>query len=147
MLRSDPELQTFQAGLTDTDVAVVVNDTQAHLTQTVFAPTNEAFQKLGPKANKFLSSPLGKPYFTALLQYHVVMNSTLFTDVYFKTNNSGQVKLNTSSEAVGKDKYFAMDCHTDQLVRSDPAADFATAPQLDDFDYQWASPAEYTDKQ
>ena len=103
LLRSDPELQIFQTGLVDTDVAVTVNDTQTHLTQTIFAPTNEAFRKLGPKANRFLFGPLGKTYLTALLQYHVVMNSTLFTDVYFKPNNSGQVQMNTSSDAVRRD--------------------------------------------
>jgi len=108
LLRSDPNLQTFQAGLIDTDVAVTVNDTESHLTQTVFAPTNEAFKNLGAKANKFLFSPLGKTYLTALLQYHVVINSTLFTDVYFKPNNSGQVKMNTSSEAVRRDNHPAL---------------------------------------
>ncbi|MCJ1264301.1 hypothetical protein MMC22_004172 [Lobaria immixta] len=100
LLRSDVDLQMFQSGLIDTDIAVIINDTQSHLTQTIFAPTNEAFKNLGAKANKFLFSPLGKTYLTALLQYHVIMNSTLFTDVYFKPNNSGQVNMNTSSEAV-----------------------------------------------
>jgi len=108
LLRSDPNLQTFQAGLIDTDVAVTVNDTESHLTQTVFAPTDEAFKNLGAKANKFLFSPLGKTYLTALLQYHVVINTTLFTDVYFKPNNSGQVKMNTSSEAVRRDNHPAL---------------------------------------
>lgn len=108
LLRSDPNLQTFQAALTDTDVAVLVNDTQSHLSQTVFAPTNEAFKKLGLKANKFLFSPLGKMYLTALVQYHVVINSTLFTDVYFKPDNSGQVKINTSSDAVRENYHLVL---------------------------------------
>ena len=94
LLRSDPDLQTFQAGLTATDVAVIVNDTNTHLTRTVFAPTNEAFKSLGTKANKFLFSPLGRTYLTALLQYHVVMNRTLFTDVYFKPDTTLQGKMN-----------------------------------------------------
>lgn len=109
LLRSDPDLQTFHAGLTDTDVAVTINDTQTHLTQTVFAPTNEAFKRLGARASRFLFSPLGKTYLVALLQYHVVMNSTLFTDVYFEPDNSGQRKMNVSSKAVGpedKDSIF-----------------------------------------
>ena len=100
LLRSDPDLQTFHNCLTDTEVAVTINDTQTHLMQTVFAPTNEAFQKLGAKARRFLFSPFGRTYLAALLQYHVVMNSSLFTDMYYKPNNLGQMKLNISSPAV-----------------------------------------------
>lgn len=145
LLRSDLDLQMFQAGLIDTDIAVTINDTQSHLTQTIFAPTNEAFKRLGAKANKFLFSPLGKTYLTALLQYHVIMNCTLFTDVYFKPNNSGQVNMNTSSEAVRRDDYPALQTFTDRLVRSGPTAHFVTAPQLDCFDCQKSSPADDTD--
>ena len=114
LLRSDPDLQTFRTALTDTGVAVLINDTQSHLTQTVFAPTNDAFTKLGAKVNKFLFSPLGKTYLTALLQYHVVMNSTLFTDVHCRPSEGGRVKMNTSSEAVSSDEYLTLRGCTDR---------------------------------
>lgn len=100
LLRSRPDFTTFRKGLIITDVAIQVNDSQNHVTQTLFAPTNKAFEKLGHKVNKFLFSPWGKPYLAALLKYHLVMNSTLFSDIYFLPTGAGQVKLNISSEAV-----------------------------------------------
>lgn len=99
-LRNDPDFHTFRRGLISTDIAVRVNDTQRHLTQTIFAPSNAAFAKLGRKANKFLFSPWGKPYLAALLRNHIVENSTLFSDIYFQAKGAGKVKLNTTSDSV-----------------------------------------------
>ncbi|KAI1141132.1 FAS1 domain-containing protein [Hypoxylon sp. FL0543] len=51
---------------------------------TVFAPTNEAFRKLGPRANAFLfNTDRGLHYLKALLAYHVVANETLYSDEYY----------------------------------------------------------------
>ncbi|KAI1092802.1 FAS1 domain-containing protein [Rostrohypoxylon terebratum] len=51
---------------------------------TVFAPTNLAFKKLGPRANAFLfNSPKGLHFLRALLAYHVVVNETLYSDAYY----------------------------------------------------------------
>ncbi|KAK8067952.1 fasciclin domain family [Apiospora saccharicola] len=51
---------------------------------TFFAPTNWAFQKLGPRANAFLfNTKRGRRYLRALLEYHVVANETLYTDAYY----------------------------------------------------------------
>lgn len=57
---------------------------------TVFAPTNRAFQKLGPAANAFLfNTDKGLHYLKALLAYHVVVNETLYSDAYYgKTKDS-----------------------------------------------------------
>ncbi|KAI0013790.1 FAS1 domain-containing protein [Xylariaceae sp. FL0662B] len=51
---------------------------------TFFAPTNTAFQKLGPAANAFLfNTPKGLGYLKALLKYHIVVNETLYSDEYY----------------------------------------------------------------
>ena len=57
---------------------------------TIFAPTNAAFQKLGPAANAFLfNSEKGLRYLKALLLYHIVANETLYSDTYYgATENS-----------------------------------------------------------
>ena len=51
---------------------------------TVFAPTNNAFMKLGPRLNEFLFADRGAPYLQALLRYHVVANETLYSDAYYQ---------------------------------------------------------------
>ena len=61
-----------------------INDTSTHLGGTIFAPSNFAFQKLGPRINGFLFSKHGQKYLKALLQYHVVADQTLYSDAYYK---------------------------------------------------------------
>lgn len=55
--------------------------------QTFFAPTNFAFQKLGPKINAFLFSKYGQKYLKALLKYHVVGYQTLYSDAFYDAKN------------------------------------------------------------
>ncbi|KAL1953847.1 hypothetical protein VTO42DRAFT_2107 [Malbranchea cinnamomea] len=98
LLRDDPQLSTLRRALIQTDVAVIVNDTSTHLGQTVFAPSNSAFNKLGAKANEFLFSPYGREYLTALLRYHIVANRTMFTDVLFPHNGEALVPLEVGSK-------------------------------------------------
>lgn len=51
---------------------------------TLFAPTNWAFEKLGPGANAFLfNTEKGLGYLKALLKYHTVANETLYSDEYY----------------------------------------------------------------
>ncbi|KAJ3533420.1 hypothetical protein NM208_g7994 [Fusarium decemcellulare] len=52
---------------------------------TVFAPSNEAWQRLGPKANAFLfNTEKGKKYLKALLKYQIVPNTTVYSDeIYY----------------------------------------------------------------
>lgn len=54
---------------------------------TVFAPTNRAFEHLGPAANAFLfNTDKGKTILKALLKYQIVANVTLYSDeVYGST--------------------------------------------------------------
>lgn len=64
-----------------------MNDTSNHIGGTVFAPSNFAFQKLGPRINAFLFSKYGQKYLKALLQYHVVANQTLYSDAFYKADD------------------------------------------------------------
>jgi uncharacterized surface protein with fasciclin (FAS1) repeats len=54
---------------------------------TVFAPTNNAWMKLGPEVNEFLFSRRGERYLRALLKYHVVLNETLYSDAYYEEDD------------------------------------------------------------
>jgi len=53
-----------------------------HTGGTLFAPSNAAFAKLGPKVNAFLFSKYGEKHLKALLEYHIVVNNTMYSDAY-----------------------------------------------------------------
>ncbi|KAE8326989.1 FAS1 domain-containing protein [Aspergillus sergii] len=89
VLRYMPEFSTLREGLIHTELATIVNDTSLHNGHTFFAPSNTAFQKLGPAVNHFLFSPWGKECLRALLEYHILGNQTLFTNSYFRANGRG----------------------------------------------------------
>ena len=80
------EFSTLELGLTKTDLFSALNDTSNHIGGTVFAPSNFAFQKLGPRINAFLFSSYGQKYLKALLKYHIVANQTLYSDAYYKAD-------------------------------------------------------------
>jgi uncharacterized surface protein with fasciclin (FAS1) repeats len=51
---------------------------------TLFAPSNQAFTRLGPRANAFLfNTETGLKYLNAILKYHVTVNATLYSDAYY----------------------------------------------------------------
>ncbi|KAF2810019.1 FAS1 domain-containing protein [Mytilinidion resinicola] len=77
------EFSTLTLGLTKTGLLEALNDTSKHTGGIFFAPGNFAFKKLGPKINAFLFSKFGTPYLKALLEYHVVVNQTLYSDAFF----------------------------------------------------------------
>jgi uncharacterized surface protein with fasciclin (FAS1) repeats len=56
---------------------------------TLFAPTNRAWARLGPRVNAFLFSERGKKYLRALVKYHVVVNETLYSDEFYRGNGGG----------------------------------------------------------
>jgi uncharacterized surface protein with fasciclin (FAS1) repeats len=62
---------------------------------TVFAPSNEAWSRLGPRANAFLfNTETGKKYLRALLKYQIVPNITLYSDeVYYGDEKQTSKKL------------------------------------------------------
>ena len=84
------EFSTLELGLTKTGLLKAINDTSNHVGGTVFAPSNFAFQKLGPKINAFLFSSYGLKYLKALLEYHVVANQTLYSDAYYKAQSESK---------------------------------------------------------
>jgi uncharacterized surface protein with fasciclin (FAS1) repeats len=101
-LRTRPELSKFRRGLEASRISQILYDTNAHVSQTIFAPTNAAFDRLGKTVTKFLFSHGGRPYLRALLKYHVVANKTLFSDTYWP---HGGAKLMDLSQAEMKDSH------------------------------------------
>ncbi len=56
---------------------------------TVFAPSNKAFQALGPRANAFLfNTKTGKKYLSAILKYSIVPNATVYSDTFYDKRSS-----------------------------------------------------------
>ena len=82
------EFSTLELGLIKTGLLEAINDTSTHLGGTIFAPSNFAFQKLGPRVNAFLFSQYGQKYLKALLKYHIVADQTLYSDAYYKSESS-----------------------------------------------------------
>lgn len=81
------EFSTLQLGLVKTGLSDVIASSE-HTGGTLFAPSNTAFKRLGPKINAFLFSKYGGKYLKALLQYHVVANQTLYSDAFYKDGKS-----------------------------------------------------------
>ena len=77
------EFSTLELGLRKTGLYDIINDTDTHVGGTLFAPSNFAFRKLGPRANAFLFSSYGEKYLKAILLYHIVDNFTLYSDAYY----------------------------------------------------------------
>lgn len=78
------EFSTLELGLTKTGLFEKMNSTDCpHEGGTFFAPSNFAFKKLGPKINAFLFSKFGLKYLKALLEYHMVVNQTLYSDAFY----------------------------------------------------------------
>lgn len=82
------EFSTLELALYKTGLFDVLNSTSNHLGSTVFAPSNFAFTKLGPKINAFLFSEYGRKYLKAILEYHVVANQTLYSDAFYSGGDS-----------------------------------------------------------
>ncbi|KAL6921179.1 hypothetical protein FSST1_005205 [Fusarium sambucinum] len=101
-LRTRPELSRLRRGLEASKLSENIYETNAHVSQTIFAPTNAAFDRLGKAVNKFLFSHGGRPYLRALLKYHVVANKTLFSDSYWP---HGGAKLVDLSQPEMKDSH------------------------------------------
>lgn len=85
------EFSTLQLALEKTDLFNIIKDAP-HEGGTLFAPSNFAFQKLGPKINAFLFSKYGEKYLAALLKYHVVANQTLYSDAFYNSNKKQESK-------------------------------------------------------
>ncbi|KAL2069315.1 hypothetical protein VTL71DRAFT_15653 [Oculimacula yallundae] len=77
------EFSTLELALVKTGLDKALADAP-HTGGTLFAPSNWAFTKLGPRVNAFLFSKYGEKYLKALLEYHVVANQTLYSDAFYK---------------------------------------------------------------
>lgn len=78
------EFSTLELALHKTGMFDKINNTDyPHSGGTFFAPSNFAFKKLGPRVNAFLFSSYGQKYLKALLEYHIVVNQTLYSDAFF----------------------------------------------------------------
>ena len=113
------EFSTLELALHKTGLFEKINNTDyPHEGGTFFAPSNFAFKKLGPKVNAFLFSSYGQKYLKALLEYHIVVNQTLYTDAFYDASK----KHDDDAKAAGRpgnyhydlptvldDKYLAVD--------------------------------------
>ncbi|KAK5064740.1 hypothetical protein LTR84_000574 [Exophiala bonariae] len=82
------EFSTLDLALQKTGLFPSFNDTSSHHGGTLFAPSNWAFQRLGPKINAFLFSRFGLKYLKALVLYHVADDITLYSDAIYKEDSS-----------------------------------------------------------
>ncbi|KAI9838931.1 MAG: hypothetical protein M1819_004139 [Sarea resinae] len=83
------EFSTLTLGLDKTGLLDAINNTE-HAGGTLFAPSNFAFRKLGPKINAFLFSRFGEKYLKALLKYHIVGGHTLYSDAYYQAEEQAE---------------------------------------------------------
>ena len=81
------EFSTLELALYKTDLFSAFNDTSKHNGGTLFAPSNFAFQRLGPKINAFLFSKYGLKYLKALILYHAADDITLYSDAIYRTED------------------------------------------------------------
>lgn len=102
------EFSTLELALGKTGLYEKMNSTDyPHEGGTLFAPSNFAFKKLGPKINAFLFSKYGQKYLKALLEYHIVVNQTLYTDAFYDHTSDD----NEAVEA-GRPPYYHFDLPT-----------------------------------
>lgn len=103
------EFSTLELALQKTGLFEKINNTDyPHEGGTFFAPSNFAFQKLGPKVNAFLFSTYGQKYLKALLKYHIVVNQTLYTDAFYDANK----KHDGDEKAADRPPYYHYDLPT-----------------------------------
>jgi len=84
------EFSTLDLALEKTGLYPAFNDTSSHKGGTLFAPSNFAFQRLGPRINAFLFSSYGLKYLKALILYHAGDNITLYSDAIYKMDSNSQ---------------------------------------------------------
>ncbi|PMD43899.1 Fasciclin-domain-containing protein [Hyaloscypha variabilis F] len=108
LLSSSPTLfSTFSLALLKTGLDTVLHDPHTKSPLTIFAPTNDAFAKLGPAVNAFLFSKVGESVLRALVEYHIVANRALYSDAYFTLDRPDDVvdeeELGGEREGAGPD--------------------------------------------
>ncbi|KAJ5774783.1 hypothetical protein N7457_009679 [Penicillium paradoxum] len=89
LLHRLPHFNTFNSALARTKLTYTLDSNQRQ-GGTTFVPTNAAFRRLGGRINHFLFSPQGEKCLRALMQYHIVPNRTLYSDVLYTKNGKIQ---------------------------------------------------------
>jgi uncharacterized surface protein with fasciclin (FAS1) repeats len=93
---------TFELALYKTDLYDALNTTgKDTVGGTLFAPTNTAFKKLGPRANGFLFGRFGTKYLKALLEYHIVPKRTLYSTAFYDGKKESAVEFFTQEKPHG----------------------------------------------
>jgi uncharacterized surface protein with fasciclin (FAS1) repeats len=122
---------TLELGLTKTGVIDALNKTDS-VGLTVFAPTNWAFKKLGPRINAFLFSKIGQKYLKALLEYHIIPDKTLYSTAYTPVkkgdgdDDDTSLKLDTLSQTPDGGKHHTCaEKHKPQSLPSKAASFFS----------------------
>ena len=105
------EFSTLELGLRKTGLLEVVNNTANHVGGTLFAPSNFAFQILGPQITGFLFSDHGLKYLKALLKYHIVANHTLYSDAYYNADHGHEAE----SSGIPKGLFHVINQHPKSL--------------------------------
>ncbi|KAL5116056.1 hypothetical protein ACEQ8H_006068 [Pleosporales sp. CAS-2024a] len=106
------EFSTLELGLGKTGLFNLLNSTEyEHNGGTFFAPSNFAFQKLGPRINAFLFSKYGEKYLRALLEYHMVVDQTLYSDAFFD-GKKNDAKDDDEVPATARPPYYHYDLET-----------------------------------
>jgi len=113
------EFSTLELALGKTGLFDKLNSTDyPHNGGTFFAPSNFAFKKLGPRINAFLFSRYGLKYLKPLLEYHMVVDQTLYSDAFYDQSGDGDDDGETATDrrhlhldlpTVLKDKYLSVD--------------------------------------
>ncbi|KAJ5961265.1 uncharacterized protein N7479_008415 [Penicillium vulpinum] len=88
MLHHSPaHFSTFTLALAHTKLTYNLDPAQRK-GGTTFVPTNAAFRRLGEHVNRFLFSAQGEGCLRALMQYHIVPNRTLYSDVLYSNGKA-----------------------------------------------------------
>jgi uncharacterized surface protein with fasciclin (FAS1) repeats len=100
------EFSTLELALVKTGIYERFNDTEKHGAGTLFAPSNFAFQKLGPRINAFLFSSYGLKYLKALILYHIVPDVVLYSDAIYKVDSKDSTDMAFEGPHHGPPKGF-----------------------------------------
>jgi uncharacterized surface protein with fasciclin (FAS1) repeats len=100
------EFSTLELALVKTGLFEKMNSTDyPHKGGTLFAPSNFAFQKLGPRVNAFLFSKYGTKYLKALMEYHMVVDQTLYSDAFYDATSDEEQDVSEQ----GRPPYYHYD--------------------------------------
>lgn len=80
-------------------------------------PTNGAFRRLGRGANEFLFSKEGADCLRSLIEYHIVVNRTLFPDVLYTDGKAKELFADSRHAVVEMETVEGREVRVDVEVR------------------------------